>query len=442
MIELVNTLSTEQKVVNENEILSRLQRVRKRGPNKWTAQCPLHVDRTPSLHIEKTKEGKVIANCKGCGRGNDTYHRLLKHFGLWRIWTKSKPKIIEEIYAYRDEAGALLFEVVRYKNATPDRKFSQRRPDARGGRINNLKGVRRVLFRLPELLKAVNPPESEGLDFSLPEPLPIYIVEGEADALEMVKQGFCATCNPMGAGKWREEYNQSLKGAREINVVADKDEPGRNHARSVALSLLKSFPRMQIRVVEVPDVGRTKCKDPRDYFNAGGTAAELDDHIQSKPLFDPPIDLNESDSEMSQKRGTLGGRLYSSTSAKRDQERAETKSKSSSWYAAMWKLSLKEPFPPEAKDLPERTAMLVRYGHCLQKALYVDQPFYIPGRNVARVAGRGFSQQHTARMIKQIVRRGIFKIVQKHTRTRGTRYIYVSRPKLSLRQLWKQRMQR
>jgi hypothetical protein len=38
----------------------------------------------------------------------------------------------------------------------------------------------------------------------------------------------------MGAGKWRESYTETLRGARHVIVVADNDEPGRKHARTVA----------------------------------------------------------------------------------------------------------------------------------------------------------------------------------------------------------------
>ena len=57
---------------------------------------------------------------------------------------------------------------------------------------SSLDGVRPVLYSLPELLKT---------DV-------VYIVEGEKDVNNLRRTGLTATCNPGGAGKWREESTQ------------------------------------------------------------------------------------------------------------------------------------------------------------------------------------------------------------------------------------------
>ena len=71
-----------------------------------------------------------------------------------------------------------LFQCVRLD----PKDFRQRRPDENGGWIWNLKSARRVLYRLPEVLKAET----------------ICIAEGEKDADSLCTLGFTATCNPMG----------------------------------------------------------------------------------------------------------------------------------------------------------------------------------------------------------------------------------------------------
>jgi len=48
--------------------------------------------------------------------------------------------------------------------------------------------------------------------------------------------GVTATCNPGGAGKWRDEFAGILRDAI-VHVVADKDKPGQAHDRQVAASL-------------------------------------------------------------------------------------------------------------------------------------------------------------------------------------------------------------
>jgi hypothetical protein len=101
-------------------------------------------------------------------------------------------------HSYTDDAGAELFQVLRYES----KGFSQRRPDGNGGWIYNLDGVRRVLYRLPELIEQV----AMGH--------PAFISEGEKDVDVLWAIGVPATCNPHGAGKWLPEYNQHLHGAK------------------------------------------------------------------------------------------------------------------------------------------------------------------------------------------------------------------------------------
>ena len=95
---------------------------------------------------------------------------------------------IIDTYDYTDESGTVLSQVVR----SHPKAFSQRRPDGNGGWIPNLQGVRRVPYKLPELL------ESD-------QHQPVFVVEGEKDTDTLVALGLVATTNPMGAKKWRDE---------------------------------------------------------------------------------------------------------------------------------------------------------------------------------------------------------------------------------------------
>jgi len=48
-------------------ILSRLQRVRTRGPGQHSACCPAHEDKGPSLSIKELPDGRVLLHCfAGC----------------------------------------------------------------------------------------------------------------------------------------------------------------------------------------------------------------------------------------------------------------------------------------------------------------------------------------------------------------------------------------
>jgi len=126
---------------------------------------------------------------------------------------------------YLDECGQLLFQSVRREpGADGARKdFRQRRPDGKGDWTWNLQGVRLVPYHLPELLAA----DSDR---------PVFIPEGEKDVDNLLSIGLVATTNPMGAGKWRPEFNQYLS-EREVVILPDNDDPGRKHAENVARQL-------------------------------------------------------------------------------------------------------------------------------------------------------------------------------------------------------------
>lgn len=53
--------------MNVENLLSRLEKVRPNGRQRWMACCPAHADRTPSLSITEQQNGKVSVKCfAGC----------------------------------------------------------------------------------------------------------------------------------------------------------------------------------------------------------------------------------------------------------------------------------------------------------------------------------------------------------------------------------------
>ena len=147
-------------------------------------------------------------------------------------------------YSYEDESGQALFEVVRFE----PKAFRQRRWVG-GQAVWGLGDVRRVLFRLPRVIAAVQRGQ------------PVYVCEGEKDALALEVAGAAATCNPGGAGKWRPDYSEFLRGA-DVIIVADRDEPGARHADAVQASL--SGVAASVRVVQARE-----GKDAADHLAAG-----------------------------------------------------------------------------------------------------------------------------------------------------------------------------
>jgi hypothetical protein len=228
---------------------------------EWRGPCPIHGGKRDSFAVEPhTGLWKCHSNCD---RGGDIIALEQALTGVnfktamaevFRVVGRPESssgnhRRIVATYDYNDESGQLLYQAVR----TDPKDFRQRRPDGNGGWTWNIKGVRLVLYRLPELLKRV----TETL----------VICEGERDVASLETRGQLATCNPMGAGKWRAEYSEAIRG-RSAVVVPDNDKPGRAHAAAVAADLLRVD--CEVRIVEVP-VG----KDVSDWFAAGGTPEDL-----------------------------------------------------------------------------------------------------------------------------------------------------------------------
>lgn len=140
---------------------------------------------------------------------------------------------IAEIYPYQDEDGQPLFEVVRFQL----KNFRQRRRSEDGKWIWNLDGTRRVLYKLPEVIAAVTVGE------------PVWVVEGEKDANNLIQLGLPATTNPGGALKWRDEYSEPLRGAKVV-ILPDNDQPGQQHAEQVARSL--AGVAREIKIIRLP----------------------------------------------------------------------------------------------------------------------------------------------------------------------------------------------
>ena len=189
-------------------------------------KCPAHPDHKPSLGITENTDGHVLMYCQaGCATVDILTAVGLAMRDLYPLKTSDRrTDPIVAVYRYVDEAGETLYEVHR----SVAKRFTQRRPDPAtpGKWLYNLDGVRRVLYRLPAVLQAI----TEGQT--------IYLVEGEKDVHTIEAYGQVGTCNPGGAGKWRPEYAETLRGAH-IVVVADIDHSGvgLRHARQVVHSL-------------------------------------------------------------------------------------------------------------------------------------------------------------------------------------------------------------
>jgi hypothetical protein len=52
------------------DVVSRLEGVRKTGPDRYIAKCPAHEDRSPSLSVRELADGRILLHCfAGCDVG-------------------------------------------------------------------------------------------------------------------------------------------------------------------------------------------------------------------------------------------------------------------------------------------------------------------------------------------------------------------------------------
>ena len=207
------------------------------------------------------------------GHDRDGAIAWLRREGLLRAAHTAPPKATFECaYDYTDESGGLLFQVLRYSNP---KTFKQRRPGAKHGEWDwKLGDVRRVLYRLPQLIAAT------------PKRTPVFLVEGEKDADNLAGFGFTATTNPGGANQWRDEYTEAFRGAS-IIVIPDHDAAGREHLDKIIMSLHSVAQRLRVLDLktawpECPDKG-----DISDWLANGGTKQKLIELVKVLPDWQP-----------------------------------------------------------------------------------------------------------------------------------------------------------
>lgn len=260
------------------------------------ARCPMpgHEDKNPSFGVN-LDTGRY--RCQSCdANGRDAFDFLQARYGMTfkdalknladrcgvsleddrRQEAKPKPKAKERAaivatYPYENADGSPRIRTLRDAN----KNFLQQRADGKGGWLWGLGDVEPVLYHLPDVLEAA----------ALGKP--IFVVEGEKDADNLAALGVTATTCAMGAGKWREEYTESLEGATAI-VLPDNDSKGRKHAKAVAASCHKlGVPAKIIELPGLPDKG-----DVSDWIEAGGTIEALWALIEKAPLA--PVENEDS----------------------------------------------------------------------------------------------------------------------------------------------------
>jgi hypothetical protein len=241
------------------------------GSREVKFRCPWHDDSHASLRVNVAKQTYF---CDPCHEGGDVFRFveryrecdfsaalafLASRAGLSANVAKRRCGSIVATYDYRDVAGVVRYQSIRYA----PKGFSQRRPDANGGWIDNLHGVEPVIYRLPEL---------KGQSHA-------FVVEGEKDCDRLWRLGLPATCNHGGAGKWKRTHAEQLRnaGVTAVTVLPDNDDAGQRHAIEVKDTC--RVEGIEARIFRLPGLGPKG--DISDWLDSGHTTDELRSLLQT-----------------------------------------------------------------------------------------------------------------------------------------------------------------
>jgi putative DNA primase/helicase len=168
-------------------------------------------------------------------------------------------------FEFRDENQTLLYSTERLEHPSEPKRYVAKLPNG----SMKIGSVRRVLYRLPELI-AADPGEL------------VFLPEGERKADKLARWGLVATAFAFGAKGWRKEYAQQLAG-RTVVLLPDNDDEGRAMARRAARDILAAGgePRI-LALTGLPVKG--------DIMEWSGTRDELVALAYAEPSADLPAD--------------------------------------------------------------------------------------------------------------------------------------------------------
>ncbi|WP_313393553.1 AAA family ATPase [Sphingobium yanoikuyae] len=138
-------------------------------------------------------------------------------------------------FEYVDEDGTVLYRTQRREKAGERKKFVAERLNGTEW-AGGIKGVRRVLYRLPDILAA-----------SADEP--VYLVEGERKADKLASWGLIGTAVAFGSNGWLSSYADGLAG-RTVIILPDNDDVGRAFAEKAGADLQGAG--CSIRIIDLP----------------------------------------------------------------------------------------------------------------------------------------------------------------------------------------------
>ena len=221
------------------KVLSRLPNHKAAGTG-FSACCPAHDDRTPSLSITETEGGTVLLKCHaGCSTEQVLAALGLPIADLFPTIHNLAPSLAsrQEPSTFATAEGA----VAAYRRGEPDRQWVYR--DAEGNEVgrtlrwNSQKGkVIRPISQSPDGWRKSAMPAPRPL-LNLPglradEAPMVFIVEGEKCVDALTSLGLPATTSVFGSEAAYKTDWAPLAG-RDVIILPDNDEAGRRYAEDV-----------------------------------------------------------------------------------------------------------------------------------------------------------------------------------------------------------------
>ncbi len=282
-------------------LIGRLNGVNKNG-NGWSARCPAHDDQRASLSIAEGDDRRALVCCHaGCDvkaicaavdmTPADLFPTLIptvrptsipatrsdvKGTRPAKIFATSSDAVAQlqrrhgppsAQWTYQNALGEPVGVMVRWDHQGGKKDI---RPVSRHGDTWQIRGMPhpRPLYALPELPAASR----------------IYVCEGEkaADAVRSI--GLAATTSAHGSkGATKADWG-SLAG-KEVVVLPDNDQPGREYAEAVASILVRLKPAPTVKLINLP--GLPPRGDFVEWLEAGGTFEKLSELLAATETYAP-----------------------------------------------------------------------------------------------------------------------------------------------------------
>lgn len=267
------------------EVAQRLQKPRRAGSG-WSACCPAHDDKNPSLSISDGDKGVIVCCHAGCsqdavitalrakdiditkkGNGTNGVHAPEFNAAILAAAKKLPLDFLQSCHVH-DEGGRVAFEYVTPDGERHRTKYRAALSGNRGFSMSKGEGlIPYGLWRLEQMLA------NDGR---------VVLCEGETDSLTLWHHGFTALGIP-GSTQWRDEWASYLPTDAKIFVVVEPDDGGKAFEASFRRS--KLAPRISFIHMDEPfkDPNVLHCEWPEAFVE------KFEELMQdAEPAVEPP----------------------------------------------------------------------------------------------------------------------------------------------------------